>query len=101
MRWLHFQFWLKALEIALSALASSAITSACVTKSASKPPYFFGTTSVRKPCSEPLRMRSQSQVLPGSAICSRGSDSGRMTSAANLRAFICHARCSSFNEKSM
>jgi hypothetical protein len=27
-RWLHFQFWLKALEIALSALASSVITSA-------------------------------------------------------------------------
>ena len=32
-RWLHFQHWLKVLEIALSALASSAITSAWVTKS--------------------------------------------------------------------
>src|SRR5665213_2197337 len=35
-RWLHFQFWLKALEIALSALASSAITSACVTRAVPK-----------------------------------------------------------------
>jgi alkylation response protein AidB-like acyl-CoA dehydrogenase len=32
-RWLHFQFWLKAFDIAESALASSAITTACVTKS--------------------------------------------------------------------
>ena len=61
-RWLHFQFWLKALEIALSALASSVITSACVTKSVPWPPHSFGTARVRKPSLEPFLMMSQSQV---------------------------------------
>ena len=61
-RWLHFQFWLNALEIALSALASSVITSACVTKSVPWPPHSFGTAMVRKPSLEPFLMMSQSQV---------------------------------------
>ena len=51
------------------ALASSAITSACVTKSVPWPPHSFGTASVRKPSFEPFLMMSQSQVSRGSAIC--------------------------------
>jgi hypothetical protein len=58
MRWLHFQFWLKAFDIALSPLASSAMTIACVTKSAPGPPHSFGTASVRNPSFEPLTMMS-------------------------------------------
>ena len=42
-RWLHFQHWLKVFEMALSALASSAMTSACVTKSVPWPPHSLGT----------------------------------------------------------
>jgi hypothetical protein len=59
--WLHFQFWLKAFDIALSPLASSAITMPCVTKSAPGPPHSSGTARVRKPRREPFRMISQSQ----------------------------------------
>ena len=55
-RWLHFQHWLKVFEMALSALASSAITSAWVTKSVPWPPHSFGTAMVRKPSLEPFLM---------------------------------------------
>ena len=61
-RWLHFQHWLKVLAIALSPLASSEITSACVTKSMPWPPHSLETTAVRKPSLDPLRMMSQSKV---------------------------------------
>src|SRR3989442_2122767 len=100
-RWLHFQFWLKVFEIALSALASSAITTAWVTKSVPWPPHCFGTARVRKPSLEPFLMMSQSNVACGSVIASRSSEIGRISSAANLRAFICQSRCSSFSAKSM
>src|SRR5207247_3560525 len=46
-RWLHFQHWLKVFEIALSPLASSAMTSACVTKSVPCPPHSLDTAMVR------------------------------------------------------
>src|SRR5215471_10339698 len=100
-RWLHFQHWLKVLEMALSALASSAITSACVTKSVPCPPHSLGTAKVRKPSLEPFLMISQSNVSRGSAISSRSSESGRISSSANLRAVICQARCSLLSVKSM
>src|SRR5215467_13636184 len=100
-RWLHFQHWLKVLEIALSPLASSAITSACVTKSRPCPPHSFGTASVRNPSLEPFLKSSQSKVSRGSAMRSRASETGRISSSANFRAFICQARCSSFSEKSI
>src|SRR5215467_13141499 len=100
-RWLHFQHWLKVLEMALSALASSAITSACVTKSVPCPPHSLGTAKVRKPSLEPFLMISQSNVSRGSAISSRSSESGRISSSANLRAVICQERCSLLRVKSM
>ena len=100
-RWLHFQFWLNALAIALSALASSVITSACVTKSVPSPPHSFGTAMVRKPSLEPFLMISQSQVSRAVGMASRCSEIGRISSSANLRAVICHARCSSLRLKSM
>src|SRR5215475_13841802 len=100
-RWLHFQHWLKVLEIALSALASSAMTSACVTKSVPWPPHSFGTAMVRKPSLEPFLMISQSKVARGSSISSRSSEIGRTSSSANLRAVICQARCSLLRVKSM
>ncbi len=46
--------------MALSPRASSAITSACDTKSAPGPPHSLGTASVRKPSFEPFSMMSQS-----------------------------------------
>ena len=100
-KWLHFQFWLKALEMALSALASSVITSACVTKSVPCPPHCFGTAMVRKPSLEPFLMISQSQVSRAVSIASRASESGRISSSANLRAAICQERCSLLRVKSM
>src|SRR5882672_3332125 len=100
-RWLHFQHWLKVLEMALSAFASSAITSACVTKSVPCPPHFLGTAMVRKPSLEPFLMISQSKASRGSGIASRASEIGRISSSANFRAFTCQERCSSFSEKSM
>src|SRR5215470_15779341 len=100
-RWLHFQHWLKVFEIALSALASSAITSAWVTKSVPWPPHSFGTAIVRKPSLEPFLMISQSKVCRGSSISSRSSEIGRISSSANLRAVICQARCSLLSVKSM
>src|SRR5215471_18664615 len=100
-RWLHFQHWLKVLEMALSALASSAITSAWVTKSVPSPPHCFGTAMVRKPSLEPFVNRSQSQVFAGSSIASRASETGRMSSVANFLALACHRRCSSLSSKSM
>src|SRR6266404_2667979 len=100
-RWLHFQHWLKVLEMALSALASSAITSACVTKSVPCPPHSLGTAMVRKPSLEPFLMISQSNVPRGSAISSRSSEIGRISSSANLRAVICQERCSLLRVKSI
>src|ERR1039458_3721183 len=100
-RWLHFQFWLKALEMALSALASSVITSAWVTKSVPWPPHSFGTAMVRKPSLEPFLMMSQSQVSRAVGMASRASESGRISSSANLRAAICQERCSLLRVKSM
>src|SRR5215831_10158414 len=100
-RWLHFQHWLKLFEIALSALASSAITSAWVTKSVPSPPHCLGTARVRKPSLEPFVNRSQSQVFAGSSIASRASETGRMSSVANFLALACHRRCSSLSSKSM
>src|SRR5712691_1948726 len=100
-RWLHFQHWLKVFEIALSALASSAITSAWVTKSVPWPPHSFGTAMVRKPSLEPFLMMSQSKVSRGSEISSRSTEIGRISSSANLRAVTCQARCSLLSVKSM
>src|ERR1700722_3400295 len=100
-RWLHFQFWLNAFEIALSARAISAITSACETKSAPWPPHSFGTASVRKPSFDPFLMMSQSQVSAAVGIASRSSEIGRTSSSANLRAAICQERCSLLRVKSM
>ena len=100
-RWLHFQHWLKVFEIALSALASSAMTSACVTKSVPWPPHSLGTAMVRKPSLEPFLMISQSNVSRGSAISSRSSEIGRISSSANLRVVICQERCSLLKVKSM
>src|SRR5215210_4841466 len=77
------------------------MTTHCVTRSIPCPPYSLGAAAVRKPSFEPLRMISQSNVPAGAAIASRASDIGRISSCANLRAFICHSRCSSFNAKSM
>ena len=62
--------------MALSALASSAITSACVTKSVPCPPHSLGTAMVRKPSLEPFLMISQSKVSRGSEIASRSSEIG-------------------------
>ena len=101
MRWLHFQHWLNVFEIALSARASSDITSAWVTKSVPCPPHSFGTASVRKPSFEPFLMMSQSKVSRASAMASRAREIGRISSSANLRAVICHARCSLLSVKSM
>ncbi len=56
---------------------------------------------VRKPSLDPFLMTSQSKVPRGSATASRSSEIGRISSRANLRAFICHSRCSSLIEKSM
>ena len=100
-RWLHFQFWLKAFEIALSARAISAITSACETKSAPWPPHSFGTASVRKPSREPFLMMSQSQVSAAVSMASRSSEIGRTSSSANLRAATCQERCSLLSVKSI
>src|SRR5262249_475890 len=100
-RWLHFQHWLKVFEMALSALASSAMTSAWVTKSVPWPPHSLGTAMVRKPSLEPFLMMSQSKVARGSSISSRSSEIGRISSSANLRAVICQARCSLLRVKSM
>ena len=63
--------------MALSALASSAITIACVTKSVPWPPHSFGTASVRKPSLEPFLMMSQSQVSAAVGMASRSSECGR------------------------
>src|SRR5712671_5054932 len=46
-------------------------------------------------------MMSQSNVSCGTGMSSRCSEIGRISSCANLRAFICHPRCSSVNEKFM
>src|SRR5215813_798029 len=100
-RWLHFQHWLKVFEMALSPLASSAMTSAWVTKSVPRPPHSLGTAMVRKPSLEPFLIMSQSNVSRGSAISSRASEIGRISSSANLRAVICQARCSLLRVKSM
>src|SRR6266542_1969173 len=100
-RWLHFQHWLKVLDMALSPLASSAITSAWVTKSVPCPPHSLGTARVRKPSFEPFLMISQSKVSRGSSISSRPSEIGRISSSANLRAVICQARCSLLKVKSI
>ena len=100
-RWLHFQFWLKALDMALSARASSAITTAWVTKSVPWPPYSFGTARVRRPSLEPFLMISQSKVSTAFGMASRSSDFGRSSSSANLRATCCQERCSSLRLKSM
>src|SRR5206468_9515845 len=99
--WLHFQHWLKVLDMALSPLASSAITSAWVTKSVPCPPHSLGTARVRKPSFEPFLMISQSKVSRGSSISSRSSEVGRISSSANLRAVICQARCSLLRAKSI
>ena len=72
-----------------------------MTKSVPCPPHSLGTAMVRKPSLEPFLMISQSKVARGSAISSRSSEIGRISSRANLRAFICQARCSSVSEKSM
>src|SRR5262249_18990465 len=101
MRWLHFQFWLKVFAMALSPRASSVITTAWVTKSVPCPPHSFGTAMVRKPSLEPFLMTSQSKVAVGSAIASRASEIGRISSSANFRAVICQSRCSLLSEKSM
>src|SRR5262245_65978878 len=101
MRWLHFQHWLKVLEMALAPLASSAITSVCVTKSVPCPPHSLGTAMVRKPSLEPFLMISQSNVARGSSMSSRSREIGRISSSANLRAVICQARCSLLRVKSM
>src|ERR1035437_8724159 len=100
-RWLHFQHWLKVFAIGPSPLASSAMTNACVTRSIPWPPHSFATTAVRKPSCDPFRMMSQSKVARGSEMRSRCSDIGRNSSCATLRAFSCHARCSSVSETSM
>ena len=97
----HFQHWLKVLAMAPSPRASSIITSACVTKSIPCPPYCLGITAVRKPRREPFLMISQSNVPAGSATWSHFSEIGRISSTANLRAFICQVRCSSLSEISM
>jgi hypothetical protein len=101
MRWLHFQFWLNALDMALSPRASSAITSACDTKSAPGPPHSLGTASVRKPNFEPFSMMPQSHGSKPPSIWSRSSERGRSASSENLRASDCQWRCSSFSEKSI
>src|ERR1044071_7462498 len=101
MRWLHFQFWLKVLEIALSPRASSAITSAWVTKSVPSPPYSLGTASVRKPSFEPFSTMSQLKELCASGASSRSSEIGFISSCANLRAVICQERCSLLSGKSI
>ena len=101
MRWLHFQHWLKVLDIALSPRAISSITSAWVTKSIPWPPRSLGTTAVRKPSLEPFLMISQSKVSRGSEIMSRSSDMGATSSSANFLALSRHAICSSFKSKSM
>src|SRR3977135_3055319 len=88
-------------EMALSALASSAMTSACVTKSVPWPPHSLGRAMVRKPSFEPFLTISQSKVSRGSEISSRSSEIGRISSSANLRAVICQARCSLLRVKSM
>src|ERR1700733_9301836 len=100
-RWLHFQFWLKVFEIALSARASSAMTRAWVTKSVPWPPYSLGTAMVRKPSFEPFLTISQSKVSGAVGMASRASDMGRISSSANWRAVICQWRCSLLNAKSM
>jgi hypothetical protein len=100
-KWLHFQFWLNALEMALSALASSVITNACDTKSVPWPPHSFGTAMVRKPSLEPFLMMSQSQVSRAVGMASRASEIGRISSSANLRAAICQERCSLLRVKSI
>jgi hypothetical protein len=46
----------------------------------------LGTASVRKPSFEPFLMMSQSKVSRGSAMASRSSEIGRISSSANLRA---------------
>src|SRR4029077_9325712 len=100
-RWLHFQHWLKVLEMALSALASSAMTRAWVTKSVPWPPHSFGTAMVRKPSLDPFLMISQSNVARGSEISSRSTEIGRISSSASLRAVFCQERCSLLSVKSM
>ena len=100
-RWLHFQFWLKAFEIALSPRASSAMTNACDTKSAPGPPHSLGTASVRKPSFEPFSMMPQSHGSKPPSIWSRASEIGRISSVANFRASSCQPRCSSFSAKSI
>src|SRR5664279_1728685 len=87
--------------MALSALSTSVITSACDTKSVPWPPHSFGTAMVRKPSLEPFLMMSQSQVSRAVGMASRASESGRISSSANLRAAICQERCSLLRVKSM
>jgi hypothetical protein len=100
-RWLHFQHWLKVFDIALSPRASSAITSAWVTKSVPWPPHSFGTASVRKPSFEPFLMISQSKVSAGSAIWSRSSEIGTNFLLGELARLHLPAALLVVSEKSM
>ena len=64
--------------MALSALASSAMTRACVTKSVPWPPHSFGTAMVRNPSLEPFLTMSQSKVSRAVGMASRASEIGRI-----------------------